>query len=222
MAIQVNEGRTVGRKERQTLKEEVTFELLPKAFCRSTLQFAYIAPQQGLIVVDAASGKRSEELLSCLRDTIGSVPVIPLMANNLPQQVMTNWLRTGQPPAGFQLGHECELRDPSNDGGVIRCKHQQLTADEITSHIDAGMYVSKLGLCWDGGIEFVVDEQLAMKRLKFTDIIQDKVDQVEARDAAEQFDIDFSIMTLELSALIDALTEAFGGEQLAQHSDVAA
>ena len=222
ITIQTEEGRSVGRKERQSLKEEVTFELLPRAFCRSTLQFAYIAPQQGLIVVNAASSKRAEELLSYLRDTIGSVPVIPLMANNLPQQVMTHWLKTGQPPTGFELGHECELRDPSDEGGVIRCKHQQLVAEEITSHIKAGMYVSKLGLCWDGGIEFMVDDQLAMKRLSFTDRIQDKVEQVETRDAAEQFDVDFSIMTLELSALIKALTAAFGGEQVAQENEVEA
>jgi len=35
---------------------------------------------------------------------------------------------------------------------------------------------------------------------------------VEAQDFAEQFDVDFSIMTLELSAFIKALLEAFGGE----------
>ncbi len=219
IAIQTGEGRGVGRKERQNLKEEVTFELLPKAFCRSSLQFAYIAPQQGLLVVNAASSKRAEELLSHLRETIGSVPVIPLTANNLPQQVMASWLKTGQPPKGFELGHECELRDPSDEGGVIRCKHQELAAEEITNHIKAGMYVSKLGLCWQGGIECMVDDQLAIKRLNFTDLIQDKVDQVDAQDAAEQFDVDFSIMTQELSALIKDITDVFGGEQIAQDSE---
>lgn len=212
-AIKADEGRAVGRKERQDLKEEITFELLPKAFSRSSLQFAYVAPEQGLLVVDTSSAKRAEELLSYLRESIGSVPVIPLTANNLPQQVMTDWLKSGQPPSGFELGHECELRDPSDEGGVIRCKHQQLSSEEITGHIKAGMYVSKLGLEWQGGIDFMVDEQLAIKRLNFADNIQDQADQVGADGAAEQFDVDFSIMTLELAALIKALTTVFGGEQ---------
>ena len=52
----------------------------------------------------------------------------------------------------------------------------------------------------------------AVKRLRFTDVVQEKADEVEAQDFAEQFDVDFSIMTLDLSAFISALVEAFGGE----------
>ncbi|WP_101757651.1 recombination-associated protein RdgC [Oceanicoccus sp. KOV_DT_Chl] len=210
--IQNQEGRGVGRKERQTLKEDITFELLPRAFARSSLQFAYISPHEGLLVVNSASAKRAEELISFLRDSIGSVPVIPLTANNVPQHTMTAWLNAGQIPAQFELGHECELRDPSDEGGVIRCKHQDLSSAEINSHLKSGMYVSKLGLCWKGGISFLLDDQLAIKRLSFDDLIQEKAAQVETQDAADQFDVDFSIMSLELKGLIAAITDAFGGE----------
>jgi recombination associated protein RdgC len=210
--IKVQDGRGVGRKERLNIKEEVTFELLPRAFTRSSMQFAYIAPKEGLLVVNAASTKKAEELITFLRDTIGSVPVIPLTANNIPQNTMTHWVKTGEVAMGFELGHECELRDPSDEGAVIRCKHQDLTSKEINNHLQAGMYVNKLGLSWNGGIEFIVDDQLSIKRVSFSDIIQEKADQVNAQDAAEQFDVDFSIMTLELSALIAAITDAFGGE----------
>ncbi|ARN74930.1 recombination-associated protein RdgC [Oceanicoccus sagamiensis] len=212
LAIQTEEGRSVGRKERANLKEEITFELLPKAFARSSLQFAYIAPKEGLLVVNSASSKRAEELISYLRETIGTVPVIPITPNNIPQHVMTAWLKSGHAPKGFEFGHECELKDPTDEGGVIRCKHQDLTSSEINNHIKAGMYVSKLGLSFSGGIEFVVDDTLAIKRLAFADLIQEKANQVDAHDAAEQFDVDFAIMTLELAALIAAVIEVFGGE----------
>ena len=215
-AIQSEQGRSVGRKERGDLKEEITFSLLPKAFTRSSQHFAYIAPQEGLLIVNAASSNRAEELLNALRDSIGSLPVVPLTANNIPQDAMTHWLKAGQPPAGFDFGHECELRDPSDEGGIIRCKHQELTSEDINNHIKSGMYVSKLGLSWNGGIDCVVDDKLAVKRLAFADNIQEKADQVDADSMAEQFDVDFSIMTLELSAFIKALTAAFGGENLEQ------
>ena len=211
-AIQNKEGRGVGRKERVNLKEEITFSLLPRAFTRSSQQFAYIAPKEGLLVVNSSSVKRAEELLSFLRDTITSVPVIPLTANNLPQNVMTDWLKTGQTAKGFELGHECELRDPSDEAAVIRCKHQDLSSTDIKNHIKSGMFVSKLGLHWDGGIDCVVDDQLAIKRLSFDDIIQEKAEQANAEDAAAQFDVDFSIMTLALSSFIKAISNAFGGE----------
>jgi recombination associated protein RdgC len=212
-AIQQQEGRAVGRKERMSLKEEITFTLMPRAFARSSDQFAYIAPQDGLLVVNAASTKRAEELMSYLRDTIDSLPVIPLTANNIPQHTMTEWLKAGHAAKGFELGHECELRDPSDEAAVIRCKHQDLSSVDINNHIKSGMFVSKLGLVWEGGIECVVDDQLAVKRLSFNDIIEEKANQIDTDSAAEQFDVDFSIMTLELSAFIRALTSAFGGEK---------
>lgn len=211
--IQQSEARSVGRKERQTLKEQLTFEMLPRAFTRSSLQYAYIAPREGMIVINASSANRAQELLNYLRDSIDSVPVIPLAANSTPSQIMTHWLEGGSVPNGFELGHECELRDPSDEGGVIRCKHQVLNSPEIINHIKNGMYVNKLGLHSAAGIDFVVDSDLAIKRLAFDDVIQEKANVADSYDAAQQFDSDFAIMTLELSALIKSLLKAFGGEQ---------
>jgi len=214
--IQQEQGRGVGRKERQTLKEEITFSLLPRAFSKSSKHFAYIAPKEGLLIIDASSASRAEDLMNCLRDSIDSLPVIPLTAKNMPQQVMTDWLKNGEVASGFSLGHECELRDPSDEAGVIRCKHQELDSVDINNHIKSGMYVSKLGLCWDSGVECVIDDTLAIKRLSFGDIVQEKAGQIDTDSAAEQFDVDFSIMTLTLSGFISALTTAFGGENTAE------
>ena len=47
----------------------------------------------------------------------------------------------------------------------------------------------------------------------FGDIVQEKASQIDTDSAAEQFDVDFSIMTLTLSGFISALTGAFGGEK---------
>ena len=39
-----------------------------------------------------------------------------------------------------------------------------------------------------------------------------KTEEVDAQNAAEQFNVDFSILALELSELIKALDRTFGGE----------
>ncbi|WNO07729.1 recombination-associated protein RdgC [Teredinibacter sp. KSP-S5-2] len=210
--IERDEGRKVGGKEKRDMRDEATFTLLPKAFTRSSLQFAYIAPKEGLLVIDAASAKRSEELMSCLRECLGRLSVLPLASKNLPRQVMTEWLTQSHEPEHFEFGMECELRGLGEDSGIIRCKNQDLVAEEIVSHLKTGMQVSKLALAWEGGIECVVDEQLAIKRLKFTDIIQDKADDVTVDSAADQFDLDFSIMAPEVSGLLRDLVAALGGE----------
>ncbi|WP_444921645.1 recombination-associated protein RdgC [Microbulbifer sp. CnH-101-G] len=210
-AISEKEARQVGRKERQNLKDEVLLEMRPKAFARSRLHYAYIAPQEGWVVVDASSASAAEELLENLREAISSLAVVPLSAKNLPQQTMTHWLTAPEAPAQFDFGHECELRDPKDSGSVIRCKNQDLCAEEIHNHLVAGLQVHKLGLVWRGGVDFLVDDQLSLKRVKFSDELLEKADGADAESAAQRFDADFAVMTLEISALIRDLLNAFGG-----------
>lgn len=209
--IKESEGRSVGRKERQELKDQIVFELLPRAFSRTRKLFAYINPAQELLVINAASPGRADELISVLRETVGSVPVIPFRARNTAQHTMTHWLQSGTRPEGFTIGGECELRDKSDESAAIRCKNQDLQAPEIKSHLDSGMFVNKLELAWDDGIECLVDSNLAVKRLRFGDLIMDKAGDVNAESAAEQFDVDFTIMTGEFARFIPALVDAFGG-----------
>ncbi len=210
-AISERDGRSVSKKEQRDLKDEALFSLLPKAFSRSRLQYAYIDTKNHYVIVNVASASRGEEMLTRLRETLGSLPVIPLAAKSVPQQVMTGWLKERVDPEAFELGHECELQDLGDDGGIIRCKFQDLKSTEINQHLQAGMVVNKVGLVSERGVQCVVDHQLSVKSLKFSDVIQEKAADVEAETAAEQFDTDFCIMTEELAALIRSLVGAFGG-----------
>lgn len=212
LAIGEAESRSVGRKERQTLKDEIIFSMLPKAFAKTSLDFAYIAPQENLIVVNSSSAKRAEDMLSKLREALGSLRCLPITPKNLPTQVMTHWLHTGDVAPEFVLGEECELQ-AAKDGRVIRCKKQDLTATEMLNHINSGMFVSKLALTWKESIHCVIDDQLAVKRLKFDDVISEKANDRNPEGKAEQFDADFAIMAGELKNFINALYTAFGGVQ---------
>ena len=211
LEIEEAEARKVPRKERQSLKDEVIFRLLPRAFARSTLQYAYISVRDNLLIVNAASAKRAEALIQELREAVGSLPLIPLVSKNLPIDAMTQWVNSGDPLQGFSLGEECELRDNADISSVIRCKNQDLSSAEILNHLKTGMHVSKLALGWQERVECLLDEKLAIKRLRFSDLVQEKADESEAEDVAAQFDADFSIMSLELSEFIKALVTALGG-----------
>ncbi|HLV77198.1 MAG TPA: recombination-associated protein RdgC [Marinobacter sp.] len=212
-AIELEQGRRVPRKEKEELKEQVMLEMLPKAFSRNRRCFAYLAPQDGMLVVDAGSAKQAEDLASTLRKSLGSLPVRPPAVEQAPAFTFTGWLDESiDQPAQLVLGNECELKDPSEDGGVVRCKGLDLLADEIRNHLTAGMQVTKLALTWDENVSFVLDEELGIRRLKFGDTLQDQLDDVDADDAIARFDAAFSIMTLELSRMIPGLLEALGGE----------
>ena len=212
-AIELEQSRKVRRKEKDEIKEQVMLEMLPQAFSRNRRCYAYLAPKDGVLVVDAGSAKQAEDLASTLRKTLGSLPVRPPAVEQAPAFTFTGWLtETIDLPATIELGNECELKDPSEDGGVVRCKGLDLKADEIRNHLETGMQVTKLAVTWDDNVHLVLDEELGIRRLKFGETLQEQLDDVDVDDAVAKFDAAFTIMTLELSRMIPGLLEALGGE----------
>lgn len=212
-AIEQEQDRQVFSKEKKTLKDDVIMELLPKAFTKSQNTFAYIDAEAGWMVLDASSFKKAEDLTSCLRECVGSLPVITPALKNAPSALMTQWLQQNPVvPAPFTLGFDCELREPGDEGGQISIKKQELITDEILAHLDSGMQVSKLALNWDEKQTFVLGDDLIIRKLKFTEVIEEKLDEINAETAAEQFDADFSVMTLSIRELVTDLIKALGGE----------
>lgn len=209
--IEAHEDLKVGRKQRLQLKDEVMMELLPKAFTRSQLQYAYIAPDQGYLVIDAASASKAEELINCLRDSLGSMPVVPLSSHQTPVDTMTAWVSGQSTGNNLVLGDECQLADAQDAGSVIRCKQQDLSSTDITNLLASGMLVTKLSLHWNEAVNFILDDQLALKRVRFADQIREQANEANAENLAQEFDVEFSVMSIELTALIKDLMQALGG-----------
>ncbi len=210
-AIRAEEGRPVGRKERDGMKDEIIFTLLPQAFTKSSVDFAYIDTRNDQIVVNASSATRAEDMLSALREALGSLRVVPLTPKDPAIQVMTHWVREHELATDFELGDECEL-NASSDERVIRCKKLDLHDDQVRQHIETGMYVNKLAIQWKEAISCIIDDQFTFKRVKFADELLERAGDRAPETLAEQFDAEFAIMTLELSAFIRAAINAFGGE----------
>jgi len=209
--IEHAEQRKLRRQEKQELKEQLVTELLPRAFTRSRRSYAYIDPQQRWLIVDAASTSRAEELITLLRDSLTTLPLRPLQLAHSPTAVMTAWLSGGHPGAGFEVLEECELRDPLEDGGIVRCRRQNLASDEIRAHLDAGKQAVRLALDWSDRLQFLFADDLSVRRLRFLDSVLEEAAEAEAGDEVMRFDTDFALMSLELRRFLPQLFEQFGG-----------
>lgn len=210
--IESDQGRKVYRKERLNLKDEIVQDCLPRAFSRSSYVYAYIDTQTNWVFVDASSASRAEELLNLLRECIGSFPVLLPQVNNAPSATMTGWLLHRNLPDEFSLGEECELREPGEEGGVVRCRGVDLLSEEVETHLQAGKLVARLSLNWDERIALVIAEDLCLRRLKFADELMKENEEIPEADIAARLDADFALMSEAITSLQARVMMLFGGE----------
>lgn len=209
--LEAEQQRKLKEFERRDIRDEMWQTLLPRAFSKHADTLIWIDTQSHRIIIDVTSNKQAEDMLALLRKTIGSLPVSPLNVQKPIELTLTEWVRSSDLPAGFSLLEGAELKSALEGGGVIRCKQQELASDEIASHIEAQKMVTKLELNWQGRINFMLCNNFAIKRIKFADQLRDQNDDIDPHDQAARFDADFTLMTGELSALINDLNNALGG-----------
>ncbi|WP_084977931.1 recombination-associated protein RdgC [Plesiomonas shigelloides] len=210
--LEAEQQRMLRKAEKDTIRDEVLYTLLPRAFSKYAKTMIWIDTETQRVVVNAGSAKQSEDVLALLRKTIGSLPVVPLSVQKPIELTLTEWVRSGELPAGFSLLEDAELKSVLEDGGVIRCKQQELDSDEIASHINAQKLVTKLALDWQDRISFMLCDDASIKRIKFADELREQNDDIDREDPEKRFDADFALMTGELNALFSQMFDALGGE----------
>ncbi|QIB09031.1 recombination-associated protein RdgC (plasmid) [Pseudomonas fluorescens] len=214
--IEAEQLRKVYKKERDQIKDEIIQAFLPRAFIRRSTTFAAIAPKLGLVIVNTPSAKRAEDLLSTLREVLGSLPVRPVTVKIAPTASLTDWVRAQEAPDDFFVLDDCELRDTHEDGGSVRCKRQDMTGEEVQLHVSTGKVITQLSLAWQDKLSFVLDDKMVIKRLKFEALLTDQAQQDGGDDALGQLDASFTLMMLTFASFLPALLDALGGEERPQ------
>lgn len=207
--LQTQQSRKLRAAERQEIKERVTLELLPRAFTRTKRIHALIDHKAGWILINASSPRQAETLTGFLRETIGTLPITPILSKSPPHAAFGRWLAGEEPGFNFTLANNCELREPGDGGAVVRVTNFELLSPEVQQHLQGGLNAVKVGVNWDEKIELQLADDLIMRRLRFSETLE--IDDGDD-DLAARFDADFALMSETLLALVDSTMGALGGE----------
>lgn len=209
--IQLRENRDVGRREKKELKENIFDDLLPRALSKSTRTQLIWNQKHQMLLVDSANANRAENILSHLREALGGLDAKLPNTVISPTVLMTQWLSNGFADGFFQLNNSCELKSEANDNkAVIRISGQDLSCDEVITHLKKGKFVSQLGLVWKDKISFVLSSDFSLKRICFLDEILEEV--AENGEDAESIAATSQILISEnLCELVEELIVLLGG-----------
>ncbi|MBR2512726.1 MAG: recombination-associated protein RdgC [Halomonas sp.] len=211
--IEATEARKVTRKEKTALKEQVTEELLPRAFVRSQKIDLWWDTERNLIGVNTSSRSRAEDVLDLLRETLGSLKVTPLATQTLPVRAMTTWLgNTVSRPADLQIGDSVVLKAKGDDG-VLRGRQVDLDSDEMQQLLESGRQATQLALNIEGQLSFTLHDDLALKSIRFGDALIEEADATDdGDDALARLETDFVLMAGSLRDSVERIIEWLGGE----------
>jgi recombination associated protein RdgC len=208
-------GHPLGRKQKRDVKDKVTAELMPRALSRRRTTFAWIDTVNGWLAVEAAGAPKAELFMEALRKTEDDLAATRLDTQQSPPAAMSRWVLEGEAPGAFGIDQDLELRAADTSKATVRYSRHPLEGKDIREHITSGKLPVRLGLTWNDRISFVLTDDLQVKRLAFLDILE-RESSPDAENEEERFDIDFALMTGELSKMLAELVKALGGEKAPQ------
>ena len=209
--IEEQQGFKPGRKQMKEIKEQVTDELLPRAFTIRSDTRVWIDPVNGWLVVDAGTAARADDVIKLLVKSVNRLPLRALRVRQSPVAAMTEWLVADEAPYGFTVDQDTELRSTGETKATVRYVRHTLEAEDVRRHIASGKQCTRLALTWSDRVSFVLTEALTLKRIAALDVIKEGEDGMSRNDD-ERFDGDMMLMTGELGRMMTALVEALGGE----------
>ncbi|RPI47903.1 MAG: recombination-associated protein RdgC [Betaproteobacteria bacterium] len=210
-ALEKRQAHPVGRKQMRDLRIQVTDELLPRALTRRRRTRAWIDTANNWLAIDVAAAPKADEFIEVLRRTHDGLPtIVRLEPKRSAGVMMTHWVETGEAPDGFTIDRDLELQSADGSKAIVRYSNHSLDGRDIQSHIRAGKTATRLGMTWHDRISFVLTDQMQIKRLDFLDVLRTEPGG-EADDPDEQFEVDFALMTGELSKCLADLAKALGG-----------
>lgn len=201
--IEAKEERRVGRKEKQSIKDDTYLQMLPKAFKRSYYIHGFIDTNRQILMINNVSPAKVELFTNTLRKCIGTLKII-FPETIRPARAMTRWITEQTINQDFVIEDSCLLQQSKDEKAKVRMQKQDLFSETVMAHIDDGHEVTQLSLTWREQIRFTFKSDLALAQIQYLEFIEEQRKEYQDEEIEAVLDADFA---LESSLLAECYGE---------------
>jgi len=214
-ALEAQRDKRVSAKERQDIKDEMVYTLLPRAFSKFSKVYAMISREDGSMIIDCTTASKLEKCLDLIKRTWQENQITPLVSDKVKAK-LTHWLLNNECPRGFDIEKSAVLCDPEHSQRVIRCQQQDLMATPIRSLIRDGCEVIQCALSWQDKLRFSIAQDFSLRTIRYSDAVLEAAKENYSESDAQRFDADFFMMSELLSQLMQACLICFEAQAVSK------
>lgn len=212
--IEESNNRKVRKREKDQIRDDIIQSYLSRAFPLKSSSFLIIDKATGLIYCNTPTAKRAEEMLSLIREVVGSLPVRPVRTKLEPAVSMTEWIKSKKMPEDFFLLGDAQLSDLDSGGGLLRAKNQDLGDEALLTLIETGKHATELRIAYKDQLSLILNNDVALKSISYESVFEEKANSDAGEDADGLFTSNLTLMILTLREMMPKLLTHLGGEDV--------
>jgi recombination associated protein RdgC len=207
--IEENELRGVSKREKEQIKEEIIFELLPHAQSRYKNTHFYIDVKRGLIVIDSANSGAAEDVLSLMRKCIGTLPITCFFMTGKLQDTLKDWISTpNNIPEKIKVGYELKISGLGDEATQATFINQDLYDETLQSFMNDFQHdVKQLNVEFDDMLSVTLKDDGSLRKIKYFDVLMDKNEEIDSDDLLARIDADLVLFTGEFGRFLDSFID---------------
>lgn len=203
--IETKEERKISALQKQALKEQVTINLLPRAFSKLSRTYALIDLKNNWLILDTTTNSKVETFVEFFKRSVLGTELTAIETKKI-APILTKWLIDHQIPTPFTADKSCVMRDPAQQTKVVRCTNQDLFIGGIQTLLRDGNQVTEMSVSWHEHVTFTLVDNFTLKSIKYHDEVLNLAKENYDESEYQRFVSDFIIMS---STLRDVMTDLF-------------
>jgi len=176
--LQQSRGFPIKRHEKQQMKEDIEFDLLPKAFCiQKNLTLLFDAKRKRMYI-QATSTQQLEMIMAFIHKTIGNqIDISPIQTQLDVVEQWQKWLANPNTlPHFLKLSDRVQWIDSDNGRKQMRCQGYDWQEDVALEWMNKGLIPQEISFIWRERLEFTLNTKLTFKRVQALESFQEEVD----------------------------------------------